>query len=181
MSILSGDAIWKSVKNGRIVIDPFDPKYLNPASIDLTLGDKVGVYVPKDRVLDSKIENPYDVRTGMRDMTLTPGNLYLMHTAERVGSQSLVPELDGKSSIGRLGVCVHLTAGLGDPGFFGQYTLEVTVVRPVVLYAGMRIAQMRFHTMEFYDPQAKTRQYAGNYVGPTAEGPVPSKSWKQFA
>jgi dCTP deaminase len=82
--------------------------------------------------------------------------------------------LDGKSSLGRLGVSVHATAGFGDPGFDGQWTLEVTCVLPVRLYAGMRVAQVRFHAV-----QGEVQQYAGNYVE-HATGPVASRSWRQF-
>ena len=179
MSILSGCAIAEAVKDRRIVIDPYDLKYLNPASYDLTLGDKVGVY--RHGVLDTKRDNPYTMCGDWDEIHLLPGELYLMHTAERIGTTDLVCCLDGKSSIGRLGVCIHLTAGFGDPGYLGQYTLEVTCVRPVVLYPGMRIAQMRFHTMSLAsDEDQAILQYAGNYVGSTASGPVPSKSWKQF-
>ena len=180
MSILSGRAIAEAVRQGRITIDPYDAKYLNPASYDLTLGDKVGVYRCSDGYLDAKRDNPYDVREGMVDMLLQPGELYLMHTVEVVGAVDLVPSLHGKSSIGRLGVCIHVTAGHGEPGFMGQWTLEVTCVRPVVLYAGMRIAQMLFQTMSLAENEQVVQQYVGNYVGSTASGPVPSKSWKQF-
>lgn len=186
MSILSGAAIHEAVSSGRIQIEGYDPKYLNPASYDLTLGSSIGVYADPF-VLDAKQENVFKTEGGFDKFQIQPGRLYLMHTAEKVGTKDLVPVLDGKSSIARLGVCIHLTAGFGDPGFFGQYTLEVTCVRPVILYAGMRIAQMRFHTMEASSVERTTlgvsgiAQYAGNYVGATAEGPVPSMSWKQFS
>jgi len=98
-----------------------------------------------------------------------------MHTAERVFSNRFVPVLDGKSSIGRLGICVHLTAGYGDPGFNGQYTLEVTTVYPVRVYPRMRFCQMRFHMIE-----GEVQQYTGNYTGGSAMGPVASRCWKQF-
>jgi dCTP deaminase len=178
MSILSGAAIEAAVRDGKIIIEGFDPKHLNPASYDLTLGATVGVY--EDGLLDSKRENAYstngyDTEWGI---ALRPGRLYLMHTVEHIGSKTLVSVIDGKSSIGRLGICVHLTAGYGDPGFFGQYTLEVTCVREVIVYPGMRFAQVRFHTMELGG--LEPTQYEGNYVGATAEGPVPSKSWQQF-
>jgi dCTP deaminase len=178
MSILSGAAIEAAVRAGKIVIDGFDPKHLNPASYDLTLGRTVGAY--EDGLLDSKSENTYNTHEYDSEygIILKPGRLYLMHTVERIGSKTLVSVIDGKSSIGRLGICVHLTAGYGDPGFFGQYTLEVTCVREVIVYPGMRFAQVRFHTMELGGHPSW--QYEGNYVDATAAGPVPSKSWKQF-
>jgi dCTP deaminase len=102
-----------------------------------------------------------------------------MHTAERIVTDSFVPVLDGKSSLGRLFMQVHATAGYGDPGFDGQYTLEVTVTQPVVIYAGMRFCQIRFHTLVGF--QRTSYQAKGHYIGPLAEGPVASMSWKQFA
>jgi dCTP deaminase len=107
---------------------------------------------------------------------LEPNVGYLMHTIERVHTKKYVPVLDGKSSIGRLFMKVHETAGYGDAGFDGQYTLEVTVVHPLRVYPGMRIAQMRFHTI-LGEVQ---KLYAGNYTGEAAKGPVPSRAWRQF-
>jgi dCTP deaminase len=175
--ILSGNKILECVQRGLIEVDPFDPKQINPVSYDLTLGDKYAVYLRTDvRALDSRQHNDFDLYdVPSKGVTLMPGRGYLMHTRERVRTDHFVPVLDGKSSIGRLFVQVHVTAGYGDPGFDGQYTLEVTCVHPVVLYAGMRIAQMRFHTIE-----GEVMRYDGNYKGETSRGPVPSMSWRQF-
>lgn len=109
---------------------------------------------------------------------LKPGIGYLMHTAERVHTKKFVPVLDGKSSLGRLFITAHVTAGYGDPGFDGQYTLEVVVTHPVIVYPGMRFCQIRFHTLVGQD--CDTYEKRGHYVGSAAEGPVPSMSWKQF-
>ena len=87
-----------------------------------------------------------------------------------------VPVLDGKSSLARLFVSVHATAGYGDAGFDGQYTLEVTVTHPIVVFAGMRIAQIRFHTMH----GEVGKLYSGNYTGETSKGAVASRAYKQF-
>lgn len=182
--ILSGPAIYAAVERGFIDISPFDESRLNPASYDLELGDEVGIYaVPGGlrgykRTLDSKHESPFMLERMDRTegFTVEPGYLYLMHTRERISTKRFVPVLDGKSSIGRLGVLVHVTAGYGDPGFDGQYTLEVTsIAHPVVLYPGMLIAQMRFH-----DLVGEPHYYNGNYQGATSTGPVPSASWRQF-
>jgi dCTP deaminase len=131
-------------------------------------------------VIDSKVSDDMEVHEftiGESGWVLRPGVGYLMHTAERVTTKRFVPVLDGKSSIGRLFVAVHVTAGYGDPGFDGQYTLEVVVTHPVIVYPGMRIAQMRFHTMvgEFMD-----YQLSGHYTGQASMGPVPSKAHSQF-
>jgi len=112
-----------------------------------------------------------------RGLVLLPGVGYLMHTEERIKTERYVPIIDGKSSIGRLFCFVHVTAGYGDPGFDGQYTLEVAVLHPLIVYPGMRFCQMRFHTLvgEF-----KSYQDSGNYKGDLAKGPIPSQSWKMF-
>lgn len=176
MSILSGIAINDAITEGTIVIDPFDPKCINPASVDLHLGKEVVTYVRHN--LDARKE--HEVNTEVIDnmgFLLSPGRLYLMHTEERVFTSKYVPVLDGKSSIGRLGICVHLTAGYGDSFFDGQYTLEVTAVQPVIIYRGMRFCQMRFHELvgEAIDYRAK-----GNYTGKSSMGAVPSMAYKQF-
>jgi dCTP deaminase len=194
--ILTGDEINAMEAIGAIEIDPFDKRCLNPVSVDLHLGENVAVYAGvayaesgvvvafaslNSGVLDARRDNPvHRFKIPEEGLVLTPGVLYLMHTLERVSTKRFVPVLDGKSSIGRLGIKVHETAGYGDPGFDGQYTLEVTCVHPVRIYAGMRFCQMRFHTMvgavELYGVQP----YKSNYVGVLAEGPVPSRAFKQF-
>ena len=96
-----------------------------------------------------------------------------MHTVERIRTDFYNPVLDGKSSIGRLFVKVHETAGYGDPGFNGQYTLEVTTsMFPVRLYPGMRICQIRFHTLE---GALASYEETGHYKGEAAQGAVGSK------
>lgn len=193
MSIISGKKIEESVKNGDIEIDPFNPKYLNPASYDVTLGSKFAVYkavvhIEKDqnlhltpaswRVLDSKIHNQsQEFEIDDEGIVLTPGVGYLMHINERIHTNKFVPILDGKSSIGRLFVHVHVTAGYGDPGFNGQFTLEVIAHHPVKLYKNMRIAQVRFHEIS---GEVQSYSEKGNYVNERAFGPIPSRSWKQF-
>jgi dCTP deaminase len=98
---------------------------------------------------------------------LQPGIGYLCHTEEAVGSEYFVPVLDGKSSLGRLFVAVHITAGYGDPGFKGQWTLEVVVTQPVQLQIGQRIAQVRFHTIEagIYPVDLYNGRYRGDATG----------------
>lgn len=206
MAILTGRAIAQEVEAGGIEIDPFDDRQLNPASYDVRLGDKVCVYTsvvfptPYDLgdtrcnvltgmhftpsqaqgySLDSKERQPtLEYRIGEEGWVLRPNILYLMHTAERIHTTKFVPVLDGKSSIGRLGVQIHVTAGYGDPGFDGQYTLEVVCVHPVRLYAGMRIGQMRFHQTIGEPVDYRER---GHYTGrEAAMGAVPSYSYKQF-
>jgi dCTP deaminase len=126
--------------------------------------------------LDAKVENP--VRSyviGDDGWVLMPGVLYLMHTRETIGSSKYVGVADGKSSLARLGIVCHQTAGYVDPGFVGQITLEVTVVHPVRVYAGMLFCQVRFHEVS-----GECVQYEGNYVGEHSRGPVASRSFRQF-
>lgn len=133
-------------------------------------------------VLDSRKKNDvftFDMNP-QRGWLLKPGVGYLMHTAEKIHTKKFVPVLDGKSSLGRLFMTAHVTAGYGDPGFDGQYTLEVIVTHPVIVYPGMRFCQIRFHTLVGRSPGHTTYERTGHYVGEAAEGPVPSMSWKQF-
>jgi len=192
--ILTGPAIREYIKAGTIEIDPFVPEHVNPNSVDLTLGDDVVTYERRQqwvdplwsfvtgiKVLHEELDSRRENKTRKEKISgegivLRPGQLYLMHTVERVYTDVFVPIIDGKSSLGRLGVSIHQTAGYGDTGFNGQYTLEVTVVGHAVrLYAGMRVAQMRFHTVH-----GEVELYGGNYVEEAARGPVPSRSWRQF-
>jgi len=197
--IISGESIKEAVKSGTIKIDPYVEENVQPASIDLTLGEEVRVYSSQviehtgrdlDRPGEALVHDVYQpldpkkaLQTTKFKMTdegfvIKPGILYLMHTHERICSTTMVSVLDGKSSIGRLGVVVHLTAGYGDPGFDGQYTLEVTCIHPVILYPGMKIAQMRFHVM--YGEVNTSYATRGHYVGDKAEGAIPSMAHKQF-
>ena len=187
--ILTGPEIRRQVELGGIKISPWDPELVNPASVDLRLGRKVALYehpgMPNslggllDYPIDCKdpesmpLRDEFEISDG--GVCLMPRRLYLMHTEERISTDKFVPVIDGKSSIGRLGISVHETAGYGDCGFDGQYTLEVTTVYPVRVYAGMRFCQMRFHTME-----GEPMLYKGNYTGEYSQGPVPSRVWKQF-
>lgn len=205
--ILTGPQIIEEVGKGNIEIDPFVRDNINPASIDLSLGDEVAVYrmwtyrpeayplgsKPRDedackgqlyphneRYIDVRKHKDFEVDTfkiGDRGIILKPGILYLMHTLERVRSYYSVPVLDGKSSLGRLGVVVHLTAGYGDPDFNGQYTLEVSVMHPVKVYPGMRFCQMRFHQIL---GEKLSYEESGHYIGEYAVGPVASRVYAQF-
>lgn len=194
--ILSDLDIRMAVEEGTIKIDPYDPKQLNPASYDLTLGDMVTVYkgwveteshmLTKDGRLFHPIEGTLDIKKEPETerlqidpkvgWVLKPGIGYLMHTRERIWTKNFVPIVDGKSSTGRLFILIHFTAGYGDPNFDGQYTLEVSALHPVRIYPGMRIGQIRFHTLR----SSVEKPYEGNYVGTAAQGAVASRAWKQF-
>ena len=131
-----------------------------------------------NNIIDSAKKNEVaEYEMDSRGFLLKPGIGYLMHTAERVHTEKYVPIIDGKSSIDRLFAFIHVTAGYGDPGFDGQYTLEVVVVHPLVVYPGMRFCQMRFHTIV---GDVKSYKETGNYKGTLAEGPIPSQSYRMF-
>ena len=143
--ILSGHEIRRQL--GRnIVIDPFDEERLNPNSYNLTLHDELLTY--EELVLDMRKANR--VRRIMippEGLVLTPNQLYLGRTAERTETHNLVPMIEGRSSIGRLGLFVHVTAGFGDVGFCGYWTLEMFAVQPVRIYAGVSICQIFYHQL----------------------------------
>lgn len=145
--ILSDTAIRAAMAIRQIVIDPFDPARLGSNSYDLTLGSTLLVY--EDPVLDARADNPTRaVHIPPGGLVLSAGVLYLGVTVERTESHDLVPTLEGKSSVARLGIQVHLTAGFGDSGFCGHWTLEILCAVPVRVYAGMPIAQLAWSRVD---------------------------------
>jgi dCTP deaminase len=141
--ILSGHEI-KSQLGANIVIDPFDDANLNPNSYNLTLHDELITY--EEVVLDMRKANRVRRLTIPPDgLVLSPNQLYLGRAAERTETHNLVPMIEGRSSIGRLGLFVHVTAGFGDVGFCGFWTLEMFAVQPVRIYAGVQICQIFYH------------------------------------
>ncbi len=149
--ILSGHEIRNQL--GRnIVIDPFDDARLNPNSYNLSLHDELLTY--EELVLDMRKANRVRrVQIPPEGLVLSPNQLYLGRTVERTETHNLVPMIEGRSSIGRLGLFVHVTAGFGDVGFCGYWTLEMFAVQPVKIYAGVSICQIFYHQIagEFSD------------------------------
>ncbi len=140
--ILSGIEISKLIDK-EIFIDPFRPAQLNPNSYNLRLHPELLVY--KDPVLDMKRDNSTRQMTiPAEGLVLEPGTLYLGRTVESVRTEHYVPLLEGRSSIGRLGIVVHLTAGLGNIGSSGCWTLEITAVQPVRVYPDVEVCQIYF-------------------------------------
>jgi dCTP deaminase len=136
---------------------------------------------PLDHVLDTR-KPPETIAFQMhptKGWVLRPGVGYLLHTRERIWTEEYVAIIDGKSSIGRLFIQIHATAGYVDSGFDGQYTLEIIVQHPIRIYPGMRFAQVRFQTLQ--GKPDKLYGYAGgHYVGRSAMGAVASMAHKQF-
>lgn len=144
--ILSGKEIERRLGKD-IVIEPFKRSQLNPNSYNLRLHDELVVYSNVE--LDMKRNNPVDSLTiPAEGFILVPGKLYLARTLEYTETHNLVPMLEGRSSIGRLGLCVHITAGFGDIGFCGFWTLEMYCIQPVRVYAGVEVCQVFYHSVE---------------------------------
>ncbi len=179
----------EQIDAGRIIIEPFDDSLIQPSSIDVRISNLFRVFRNHTRgVLDVKddltdltelIEIPED---GTEPFMLHPGEFVLGSTLERVGvADDLVARIDGKSSLGRLGLLIHSTAGFIDPGFDGHVTLELANVAslPITLYAGMKIGQVSFMRMSTaadapYGQGAKGSKYQGQ------RGPTPSRYFENF-
>jgi deoxycytidine triphosphate deaminase len=173
MSILLCDEIKEERSSGKILIEPYNESYVGPNSYDVRLGSEISVY--KNFPLDSRKENIITTSNiGPSGLIFTPNTLYLAHTIEKIGSDYYVPMYEGRSSMARLGVQSHISAGFGDIGFKSQWTLEIIVTHPVILYAGDRIGQIHFHKVnEKYNNEAN--RYHGKYVDQS--GPQSSKSF----
>lgn len=158
--ILTGNEIKLRMAAGDIVISDFDEARLNPNSYNLRLAPELMVY--SEAVLDPKQDNrTYTLPLRAGGLVLKPGRLYLAKTVEWTETRGLVPKLEGRSSIGRLGLAVHVTAGFGDIGYCGNWTLELQCTQPIRIYPGMEICQISYHTVcgEALD------SYNGKYQG----------------
>jgi dCTP deaminase len=143
--ILTGEEIHSQLGK-NILIDPFEPSRLNPNSYNLTLHHELLTY--EEVVLDMK--KPNRTRRMVipeEGLVLSPNQLYLGRTVEMTETHNLVPMIEGRSSIGRLGLFVHVTAGFGDVGFRGYWTLEMFAVQPVKIYPGVEICQIFYHQL----------------------------------
>lgn len=185
--VLSDSAIRRLIEGGRIGIDPYDPALQQPSSLDVRVDRLFRVF--------RNSRYPFiDVRTEQEDLTelvevgpdepfiLHPGEFVLGSTLERVTlPDDLVARLEGKSSLGRLGLLIHSTAGFIDPGFDGHVTLELSNVAnlPITIYPGMKIGQLSFVQMSEpaetpYGSGALGSKYQGQ------RGPTPSRYWQNF-
>ena len=185
--VLSDRTIKRLLAEGRIAIDPFEPALIQPSSIDMRVDRWFRVF--------RNSRYPYiDVKTEQEDLTelveaedgepfiLHPGEFVLGSTLERVGlPDDVVGRLDGKSSLGRLGLLIHSTAGFIDPGWDGHVTLELSNVAnlPITIYHAMKIGQLSF--VQLSEP-AETPYGAGvlgsKYQG--QQGPTPSRYYENF-
>jgi len=146
MSILCDTEIIKEISKKNIVIEPFDPNALGTNSYDIHLGSTLATY--NDPVLDAKKHNKITTfQIPDEGYVLQPGEFYLGVSMEYTETHKHVPFIDGKSSGGRLGIMIHYTAGRGDTGFSNYWTLEISCLKPVRIYAGMPIGQIFYMTV----------------------------------
>lgn len=158
--ILSGSEI-ESRLGKDINIEPYDPANLNPNSYNLTLHHELLVY--EEVVLDmKKLNRVQRIEIPEQGMVLEPRRLYLARTVERTETHNLVPMIEGRSSVGRLGLFVHVTAGFGDVGFKGYWTLEMFAVQPVRIYPGVSICQIFYHQIAGATTEYKSDKYQDN-------------------
>lgn len=147
MSVLSGEGIMDAIVAGDISIDPFNEKQMNPNSYNLRLARKMLRY--DEVVLDCKKDNRVkEIHIPDHGYTLVPGVLYLASTVEKTRTDKYVPLLEGRSSFARLGLTIHISAGFGDIGFNGHWTLEMCVIHPLIIYPCMEICQIFYHTVQ---------------------------------
>lgn len=158
--ILSGKEISKHI--GReIIIEPFDEKRVNPNSYNLSLADELLVY--DTPVLDMKKPNPVKKITIPEEgMVLEPNKLYLGRTQEYTKTDYYVPMLEGRSSTGRLGLFIHVSAGFGDIGFAGHWTLEIFCIHPVRIYPNVQVCQIYYHDIDGEYDLYKSGKYQNN-------------------
>lgn len=174
--ILSDKKIWESIKQGEIVIEPFDPNCLGTNSYDVHLGQYLATY--RHRELDAKKHNEIDTfEIPTEGYLLQPNTLYLGATLEYTETHLAVPFLEGKSSTGRLGINIHATAGKGDVGFCNHWTLEISCLQPVRVYAGMPIGQLIYFHVEGNIENFYNKKQNAKYTQRT-DKPVESMMWK---
>lgn len=170
--ILSGKEIVKHIGKD-IIIEPFDKKRVNPNSYNLTLYNELLIY--EDYTLDMKKPNlTTKIAISEDGLLLEPNRLYLGRTNEFTNTNKFVPMLEGRSSTGRLGLFIHVTAGFGDIGFAGYWTLEIFCIQPVKIYPNVEICQIYYHDIiGEYDLYQSTK-YQNN------KGIQPSLMYKDF-
>lgn len=159
--ILSGEEIRLRL-DSDIKIDPFNEDQLNANSYDLTLHNELLVY--EEVVLDLKQPNRYRrIEIPPSGLVLSPNQIYLARTVEHTETNNLVPMIEGRSSLGRLGLFVHVTAGIGEAGFRGFWTLEMFAVQPIRIYSGIQICQILYHELTGKVTENRTSKYQNNH------------------
>ena len=185
--LLSDRDIAAEIKSGRVKVEPFDAKMIQPSSVDVRLDRFFRVFENhKYEVIDPSIEQP-DLT---REVAVAPSDHFILHPGEFVLASTyevitlpddIAGRLEGKSSLGRLGLLTHSTAGFIDPGFSGHITLELSNVAnlPVKLYPGMKIGQLCLIKLSSSaEHPYGSALYGSRYQG--QRGPTPSRSWLNF-
>ncbi|MFY7813004.1 MAG: dCTP deaminase [Candidatus Nanopelagicaceae bacterium] len=185
--LLSDRDIAAEIKGGRVVVEPFDAKMIQPSSVDVRLDRFFRVFENhRYEVIDPSVEQPELTR----EVAVAPHEFFILHPGEFVLASTyevitlpddIAGRLEGKSSLGRLGLLTHSTAGFIDPGFSGHITLELSNVAnlPVKLYPGMKIGQLCLIKLSSSaEHPYGSAIYGSRYQG--QRGPTPSKSWLNF-
>lgn len=156
--ILSGTEIIRQVSLGGITIEPFEPEHANPNSYNYRLGSYLMEVEEQASIFHASSEDRLSV-IPPEGALLMPGKVYLGHTLEVIGSNRFVPSLIGRSSLGRLGLFLQLSADLGNLGSAHQWTLELTCVQPIIVYPKMVVGQV-----SFWVPSGEISEYTGQYT-----------------
>ena len=174
--ILTDKQILEEIKKKNIVLKPYRPECLGTNSYDVHLGEWLAVY--NDDILDAKVHNKIThMKIPDKGIVLLPSRLYLGVTEEYTETLTTVPFLEGKSSVGRLGIDIHATAGKGDVGFKNNWTLEISVRQPVRVYKGMPIGQLIYFVVDGVIDTPYDKKKSAKYNKKTAK-PVESMMWK---
>ncbi|MDH3650911.1 MAG: dCTP deaminase [Saprospiraceae bacterium] len=174
--ILSDTKILELIGTGEIVITPFDRTCLGTNSYDVHLSRYLAVY--KDESLDARKHNEVEeLVIGPDGLLLQPGKIYLGVTEEYTETHSAVPFLEGKSSVGRLGIDIHATAGKGDVGFCNYWTLEISCIQPVRIYGSMPIGQLIYFAVEGRIEHYYNKKTSAKY-NERSNRPMESMMWK---
>ncbi|KAA5544781.1 dCTP deaminase [Adhaeribacter rhizoryzae] len=174
--ILTDKEILAQIAKGNILIEPFDRAFLGTNSYDVHLGKYLATY--KDPIIDARKHNEIAVfEIPDEGFVLQPNTLYLGVTQEYTESHAHVPFLEGKSSVGRLGIDIHATAGKGDVGFCNTWTLEISVTQQVKVYYGMPIGQLIYFEVKGEIENLYNKKSSAKYNERTVK-PVESMMWK---
>lgn len=174
--ILTDKQILQEIEDGSIVIDPFDRSNLGTNSYDVHLGKHLATYT--NRILDARAHNQIEhFEIPENGIVLEPATLYLGVTQEYTETHKHVPFLEGKSSIGRLGIDIHATAGKGDIGYCNTWTLEISVSQPVRVYAGMPIGQLIYFSVDGAVENLYNSKKNAKYTERSIR-PIESMMWK---
>ncbi len=174
--ILTDKKILEAIEKGEIVIEPFRRTALGTNSYDVHLGKHLAIY--ENHILDARQHNKIkELEIGPDGIILHPGTLYLGVTEEYTETHAFVPFLEGKSSVGRLGIDIHATAGKGDVGFCNTWTLEISCVQPVKVYASMPIGQLIYFQIDGNIENYYNKKPSAKYIQRT-DRPVESMMWK---